>query len=150
MKYFGNIIAILVIVGLVYGIINFKDSPAYYNTQVIFMRLTSGMRGFINRRKHNIGMEMNPTRRPPLTFIEIESALGLWAPEIFGPLTDEDWKECWDLIYGQIDIKQGRFTVKGYRSRQEIQSYLRYKYRNFSYLREPDWSELWGIARVSF
>lgn len=148
--YFGNIIAIVVVAGLVWGAIQFKENPSYYNARSKLQSITSEIKNFINVRKHNISMEMNPPRKAPLSFLEREGKLELWAEEIFGPFSEEDWHFFWSLIYEQISVKEGKYTVKRYRTRQEVESILRDEFSALSYLKDPEWSELWGVAGVGW
>jgi hypothetical protein len=149
-NYLGNIIAIAVIVGVVFGVIHFKESQSYNYLSYKMGGMTQWVKNFINVRKHNIGMEVTPTRQAPLTFIEREAALELWAPEIFGEFSERDWHFFWSLVYEPISVKEGGFTVKRYRDREEIENILCANFKNLNYLKDPDWSELWGVARVSW
>jgi hypothetical protein len=150
MRYLGNLIAIIVVVLLVFGAIKFKQSAAYDSFRFQLNEISRFIQNFISVRKHNITMEIKPSRKTPLTFIQIESELAVWMPQVFEKFTEADWDYFWKLIYEPIKIKKGRFTVKGYRTREEVESILRYKYYDLSFLNDATWSELWGVAKVSW
>ena len=149
-QYFANFIAIGIIAGLIFGAKYFKQSPTYEYMRYKFAYWTQDIRGYIGAYKHNVDMLNDPPRKPPLTFLENEGALELWLPDVFGNFGEGDWEGFWALIYETIEVKEGRHMIKRYRTRQEVQSILRDRYYDLSYLRQPDWNELWGAARVSW
>jgi len=151
MKYLVNIIAIIVIALLIWGAIEFKKSNTYYSFQRGLSNFSQRVKNFINVKKHNIGMDISPPRKVPLTFIDKEAALQEYLPEVFQKFDAQEWKEFWALIYTPIEEKQGRFTVKRYRTREEVESVLKDRYPNpLAYFRENYWYELWSIADVSW
>ncbi|MDD3296397.1 MAG: hypothetical protein PHU64_03455 [Candidatus Omnitrophica bacterium] len=148
MKYISNIIAIAIIAGLVYAAVQFKQSDAYHNLRLNADNFFKRADTFVKVRKNNISMEIAPVRKRHISMLEVQANLENWMPQVFGALGDEDWRQFWDFIYEPISEKQGGFTVKRYHTRQEAESYLKNKYPDLSYLRENDWSEVWGIAKV--
>lgn len=151
MKYLGNIIAIIVVGVLVWGAIQFKKSDTYQSLRWKLGNAFQHIKTFINVHKHNISMEWSPSRKSPLTFIEKEEALRVYIPEVFGKFDARQWREFWALIYVPIEEKQGSFKVKRYRTKEEIESYLRYKYHNpFAYFEKGHWFVFWNILRISW
>ncbi|MFA7676876.1 MAG: hypothetical protein WCY34_01765 [Candidatus Omnitrophota bacterium] len=150
MKYLSNLIAIVIIVGLVYAVVQFKQSDTYYNlrskTDSFFRRADT----FVKVRKNNISMEMAPSRKRHISMLEVQANLENWMPQVFGAFSDGDWQQLWDFIYQPISEKQGGFTIKRYHTRQEVESYLKNEYPDLSLLRENDWAEVWGIAKISW
>ena len=151
MKYIINIIAIVVIALLVFGAIEFKKSNAYYGLQRNIGNLTQTVKNYINVKKHNISMETAPPRQTPLTFIDKEAALEQYLPEVFASFSEQEWRSFWALVYVPIKEKQGKLTVKRYRTQEEVQSILKKRYSNpFSYFDSNYWYEFWSIADVSW
>ncbi|UCC95421.1 MAG: hypothetical protein JSW40_01395 [Candidatus Omnitrophota bacterium] len=151
MKYIVNIVAILLVVILVFAVIEFKDSSSYYALQKNFQRLLQPIQQFFKVKKHNISMEVSPERQPPLTFIEQEANLREFVPDVFGKFDERDWQQFWSLIYLPTTEKQGLLAVKRYRTKEEIEDYLRDRYpRPLSYFRGSDWDELWRWAKISW
>ena len=148
--YFGNLVALILLAGLVYGAIKYKGSPLEGEVKVRFSGMTQGIQEFINVRKHNISMELDPPRKRPYSFLEREGKLELWAPDIFGEFSEQEWSFFWHLIYDQTDQRQNGHTVKRYYTRREVQNILRDNFSGLSYLKDPEWSELWSVAGVAW
>lgn len=151
MKYFINIIAIIVVVLLVLGAIQFKSSDTYYYLKSRVEYFFQRAKNYVEVKKHNIGMETAPKRKAPLTFIVQEETLRRYIPHVFGKFDQQEWNEFWGLIYEPIKEKQGFFKVKRYRSKSEIESYLKNHYPDpFTRFRESNWYDFWNIANISW
>ena len=151
MKYVINIAAIIVFIFLVLWAIQFKESSAYHSFRGGLENLRQYAKNFIKARKHNISMEVSPKRKRPLTFIEHEEALRIYLPNIFEKFDSRQWRKFWDLIYEPIKEKQGSFTVKGYRTKEEIETHLKHEYPDpLGYFRQNHWFDFWSVAGVSW
>ena len=151
MKYITNFIAIGVVALLVYGAIKFKQSDAYFAMRWHVASFFQKTKNFVEIKKQNIREEIKPSRKRPLTFIQIQGELENWMPEVFqNQFTDSDWEMMWNLIYVPDKVNDGGFEVYRYKTRGEVQSILRYEHTNLSYLKDNDWWELWSIAKVSW
>jgi hypothetical protein len=150
MKYLGNAIALLLLAAVVFWLVQFKQTQSYGSFRFRLQEITQIAKNFVAVKKNNITMDMNPPRKAPITFIQIESELTGWMPQVFEKFTQADWDYFWQLVYEPIAVKEGRFKVKRYRNRAEIESMLRYRYSALTYLNAATWNELWGVAKVSW
>jgi len=147
MKYIINLVALVVLALIVIGVIKFKDSDAYYGLQRRTKNFTKGVNEFIQARKKLVEMEINPERRRPLTFIEKEEQLRMFVPTIFEGFNQDSWDNFWDFIYEPITDRSGKYPVKRQRTKEEIMSFLRYKYpKPFGDFREDHWFYFWQIV----
>lgn len=146
MKYVVNIICILLVVFLVFSIINLKnkvltsDSPTVLKIKNLWQQVLV----FFKIQKQNVSVEITPPKNRPLTMIEKETYLRMFAPDTFGKFSDEEWKEFWKIIYGPTEEKQGKFKLKRYKSKDEIEAELIQKYPNpFAFMRREHWKIFW-------
>jgi hypothetical protein len=147
MKYIGNIIAIIIVALLIWGVVQIKKGDRQYLFQEHIEGFFNQVKRFVGIKKQNIAMEVSPSRRRPITFIEKEETLRVFAPDLFGTFSPQDWTRFWGIFYDPIKEKQGLFTVKRYRTEEEIKSYLTEKYPNpFSYFQPVHWSYFWEIV----
>ncbi|MFH1772161.1 MAG: hypothetical protein ABH872_05020 [Candidatus Omnitrophota bacterium] len=150
-KYLINIIALIVLAGLIVGILQFKDSSAFDSLMQKSEKFTRHIKGFINAQKHNIEMDTSKRRKRPLTLIEKEESLRAYIPDVFGKFNDSEWKEFWSAIYEPVKTKQGVFSIKRRSTRDEVESYLRNRYPNpFSYFKKNHWDEMWIMIDISW
>ncbi len=151
MKYLTNLIAIGMVALLVFGAIKFKDSNAYNTLRWHIGGFVQKGKNFVEVRKRNIREELKPSRNRPITLIQAQGELENWLPEVFlEEFSDQDWAQMWDLIYTPEKVKEGGHTVYRYKTREEVQGILRYEHLGLSYLKDNDWWELWGIAKISW
>lgn len=147
MRYVVSIILVLLIVSLGIGIVQFKDSLAYYSAKGKIAGFFQYITQFIKVKKHNISLEFSPERTPPITFIEHETKLKLFLSDFFGKFSQSDWQEFWALFYQPIEEEQEGFMVKRYRSQEEVEDYLSYEYpQPFSHFQKQHWSYFWSIV----
>ena len=148
MKYLINLIALAVLAGIVYGIIQFKDSDTFYAWKKSSERSMDKAARFIGGRTNTARAEMFPERKRPLTFIEREEQLRQYLPMVFKDFTQEDWNSFWSFIFDPVEKKgKGLFAEKHQRSREEIAAVLVDKYPNpFSRFREDHWFYFWQIV----
>jgi hypothetical protein len=147
LKYFVNIIAIIIVILLIWGIVQIKEKDKPYPFKGRIERFFDQVKQFVKIKKHNINMETSPPRRRPLTFIKKEETLRLFAPDPFEEFGPDDWRFFWDIFYEPIKEKQGKFMVKRYRTEEEIKIYLTEEYPNpFSYFKPVHWSYFWEIV----
>ncbi|MCM8787791.1 MAG: hypothetical protein NC935_07075 [Candidatus Omnitrophica bacterium] len=145
MKYIVNIAAILIIVFLVFLLIHVKTSALDNKFGLKIKNFFQQIFTFFKIQKQNIGIEISPQKTRTLTFIEKETYLRMFAPATFGNFTDRDWQEFWSIIYEPIGDKQGKFTVKRYRTKDEIEAELINRYPNpFAFLRGEHWRMFWN------
>jgi len=150
MKYLGNVIALVLVVALIFGAIEFKKSNTYRNLRFRLDNFIRDAKHFTAVKKHNISMEVNPPKTRRVSFLKQQAELGEWMPDLFFEFSDSDWTYFWNLIYEPIKDKQGRFTVKRYRTRAEVETTLSEKYNSFSFLNSNTWDEFWGVAGVQW
>ncbi len=147
MKYIVNIIAIIIVALLIWGVIQVKERNTRYPFQDHIEGFFDQVKRFVGIKKQNIGMEISPSRRPPLTFIQKEQTLKLFAPNLFESFSPQDWQKFWAILYEPIEEKKGKFSVKRYRTEEEIKSYLIEEYPNpFSYFKPVHWGYFWEIV----
>lgn len=151
MKYIINIITLIVLVSLVLWVIHLKNTGEWdifikriqYSFQESFKSLSKRVEAY----KHNLSFVTSPERKRPLTFIENEALLREFIPQVFGNFTPQEWEDFWSMIYDAAEEEQGAVKIKRYRSKEEIESYLRYNYPNtFSYLDKGGWQYFWSIV----
>lgn len=147
MKYVINLVALAILALIVIGIVKFKDSEAYYGLQHKSKDFGKEIGHFIQARKKAVMMEISPTRKRPITFIEQEEQLRMFVPTVFEGFTQESWDNFWDFIYEPITDRSGKYATKRQRTKEEIMSFLRYKYpKPFSDFREDHWFYFWQIV----
>ena len=147
MKYLINIIAILAMVFLVFGAIKFKDTDPYYRLKAKVRNVTRYLEDFMKAKKHNLSQTMDPERKTPLTFIDKETELELFLPDIFERFKPKDWESFWEVIYDPVEKKEGRFKVKKHRTKKELTKYFKSKYGGaFLIFDSGHWSYFWQIV----
>jgi len=151
MRYVTNIIAILVVVGIVIGVIQYRQRSSTYPFEDTFKQAYKNLGKTLRAKEKEVLVSIVPDRKEPLTFITKETALRELVPEVFANFSEEEWKYFWGIIYNPIAIKQGKKTVKTYRSRDEIESMLRDRYSQvLGYYDDTKWFALWKAAGVDW
>jgi hypothetical protein len=154
MKYAGSIISLLVVALLVWGAIEFKDTPAYYSFKAKLDNVFQKIVQYVQVTKHNIMFDVSSERKPPATLIDKEAKLQAFlypASEEFQRFDDKDWQQfyayLWNLIYGATEEEQGSFEIKRHRSKDEIEEQLIHDYPDpFSRLQRQHWNYFWNIT----
>ncbi len=147
MKYLVNLIALVILGFIIYGVIQFKDSDSFYELRQSTRQFTSKASEFIASRKQRMNMEMNPERKRPLTFIEKQQELQVFVPDVFDAFSDKDWDDFWNYIYEPVEDTSGTFATKKQRPKEEIEAYMRYRYpKPFAAFREDHWFYFWDIV----
>ena len=147
MKYFKNIIGIVVVIVLALGIINFHkiEKVGFLRSKADIWR--ESMKQKVGVFKHNLSFTFAPERKRPLSFISREAKLSHLAKNVFGQFGPSQWNDFWSLIYDPIKEKQGDLMVKRYRTQEEIEGYIEYTYSNpFSYFKKEHWDYFWSIV----
>jgi hypothetical protein len=149
MKYIVNIVAIIGIFVLVIFAINFKNSSGELPFSANFRSFSREVSKFLKIQHQNIMMGLKPPRKAKLTYIDKESMLREYVPDVFGKFSDTEWNRFWSVIYKPIEVRQGRYTVKRQRTREEIQKYLTDYYPNpFGMFSENNWDDFWGMLNI--
>ncbi|MDP2923698.1 MAG: hypothetical protein Q8O30_08285 [Candidatus Omnitrophota bacterium] len=152
MRYVVNIIALFLVGLLVFAVIKFKEDSNSYPFEERIKKISKSVSKFIKAEKRNIDTSLTPPRRMPLTAIEREEAMRQYVPYVFGSFSDKDWKNFWALIYEPIDAKEGGFSVKRFRTKDEVERILADRYSDpFGYFQENHWFDFWQyVARVNW
>ncbi|MBD3263747.1 MAG: hypothetical protein GF375_01430 [Candidatus Omnitrophica bacterium] len=146
MKYLVNIIGIALIVLLVFAAISFKDTDAYYSFQSFLLKPVDFVKKWIEVIKHNMFFESTSERREPVTTVKKEVLLAQMAPDFFGNFDRDDWQKFWGMIYRPVRGREGKFSVKRYRTEEEIQSILMDTNPEvFSRFDASAWQQFWRI-----
>ncbi|MCM8831564.1 MAG: hypothetical protein NC918_05190 [Candidatus Omnitrophica bacterium] len=144
MRYIANIISILLIAFLVFSMIQIKNRSLDSHFGLKMKNFLQEFSNFFKVQKQNIAVETFPQKKKALTLIEKETALRMFAPATFGNFTEADWQDFWSIIYEPIKDKQGKFTIKRHRTKEEIEAELVSRYPNpFSFLRAEHWRMFW-------
>ena len=147
MRYIGNLIAIAIVVILIIGLINFRNTDTYQNLKRSSSRPIQIVKQGIEVFKHNIGFTFSPQRERGITMVKKEVQLIGLVPDFFGDFGRKDWDNFWNVIYEPVKEKQGLYEVKRYRSKAEIRSYLVSNYYGvFSNLNDNQWKYFWEIV----
>lgn len=147
MRYVVSIIFLLLVVSFALEIRNFKDSSAYYSVKARLANFFQNVTQFVKVKKHNIFVELFPERKRPITFIKQETSLKMFLPDFFGEFSYADWQKFWVLFYEPMKEKQQGFIVKRYRSKEEVEEYLAYRYSEpFSHFQKQHWDYFWSIV----
>jgi hypothetical protein len=151
LRYMVNALAIILVVLIVYSVIEFKKKNNTYPFEERIAGVYKEFLKFLRVEKTNLNIIAAPSRKIPLTFIQREEALRQLNPELFANFSEREWAKFWLLIYEPIQEKQGKYTVKRFRTREEVQNILREKYSSvFGYFKEGQWQELWAAAKISW
>lgn len=143
-RYKGSILAWIFVAILVWGAIQYKSDPGFIACRA---RVTQPISNYITVKKHNIGFDFSPQRTPPLTTVKQEAALLSFLPGVFNDFGYQDWQEFWSVIYGPIEEQEDSFKVKRYRTKEEMERYLRSRYGEpFSSFSKDNWDAFWNIA----
>jgi hypothetical protein len=147
MKYIVNIIAICLLAAGIFAAVKFRDSDTFYFLQKKAERVKKSAGEFMQAKKQVMEMEMSPTRKRPITFIEKEEKLRMFVPNVFEGFSEKAWEGFWDYIYLPIDDTSGKYLTKRHRTKEEIQSFLANKYSDpFSRFRSDHWHYFWEIV----
>lgn len=150
MRYVINIAAICIVVIVIVMAINLKNNASqlpFHNEIKRFFKEFSAM---IEAKTHNIGLDVSPSRRKNITFIEQEEKLRQFVPWVFGEFKDSDWKKFWAYIYDPVYDKKSKYGRKRYRTAEEIRDYLCRRYPVFESFDAGHWSYFWSIIDVDF
>lgn len=154
MKNINVIISLLVVALLIWGAIEFKDTPTYYSFKSKVDNVFQHIVQYVRVTKHNIMFDISSERNPPVSFIDKEAKLQAFlypASEVFQKFDEQDWQQfyayLWNLIYGSTDEEQGSFKVKRHRSKDDIEEQLIYDYPDpFARLQPQHWNYFWSIT----
>ena len=146
-RYIVNLVAIGLIVALIFGAINFKNTG---KDKFLKKKLNKPL-GFVKEAiavtKHNLTFEFSQKRNKSITLVWQESNLINFSPNLFGNFNRADWDEFWAVIYDPIKEKKGFFKVKRYRTKEEIRDYLIRLYGDaLSFNHYSDWQYFWKIV----
>ena len=142
LKYILIVSAIVVALFFIFTLLQQND-PAHFFTRQ-WGNIQQCIAEFFKAQKNNLFMEMAPKRSRPITLIEQETNLRLFAPQLFSRFEDAEWQRFWSIIYQPINDKKSRFATKRYRNREEMESQLIAHYPDpFEYLKQDQWKSFW-------
>ncbi|MEI8349245.1 MAG: hypothetical protein WCI77_03735 [Candidatus Omnitrophota bacterium] len=151
MRYVLNIIAILIVVAITIGIIQYRQHSSTYPFEGTFKQAYKNLGKTLRAKEKEVLVSVSPDRKRALTFITKETALRELVPELFGTFDEQEWEYFWGLLYDPMAIKKGKKPVKTYRSRDEIESVLRDRYsETLGYYDDAKWFALWKAAGVDW
>ncbi|MCK9574091.1 MAG: hypothetical protein M0R20_06860 [Candidatus Omnitrophica bacterium] len=150
MKYAVNIIAIFVVVIIVIFAVNLRNNTDKLPFQYEIKKFFNEFSQMIKTRTANIGMEVSPSRRKKTTFIDKEAQLRQFIPDVFGKFSESDWRNFWSFIYDPVYDKKSKYGRKRYRSKEEIEGFLRDRFPMFNYLDSGHWNYFWNVVDVKF
>jgi len=147
MKYFKNLIGIVLVIALALVIISFHKVERLASLRATIGSWFGVTKQRVDIFKHNLSFTFAPERKRPLSVIGREAKLIHLAQNVFGQFDPSQWNDFWSLIYDPIEEEQGDLIVKRYRTQEEIESYLKYTYSNpFSYFKKESWEYFWGLV----
>lgn len=150
MRYIINVIAIFVVAIIILLLVHFKNNATTYPFQGNVQKFLKEVSQLITTKKKNISMDVSPSRRKRVTFIDKEETLRQYIPSVFGEFSDSDWKGFWGLIYDPIYDEKSKYGQKRYRTKEEIESYLIENYSDpFSSFGGTQWHDFWSIIGVN-
>ena len=93
----------------------------------------------------NVSNFISPSRRPPVTTIELEQNLKNSLSLPFDDFSENDWKWFWRLLYERFPVdSQGWPKRKRQLTRQEIEGVLTdYYYQPFGSFKQQQWDIFW-------
>jgi hypothetical protein len=150
MKYAVNVIAIFVVVIIVIFAVNLRNNTDKLPFQYEIKKFFNEFSQMIKTRTANIGMEISPSRRKKTTFIDKEGQLRQFIPDVFGKFSESDWRNFWSFIYDPVYDKKSKYGKKKYRSKEEIEGFLRDRFPMFNYLDAGHWNYFWSVVDVKF
>lgn len=150
MKYVINIIAIFVVVIIVIFAVNLRNNSDKLPFQYEIKKFFGEFSKMIKTRAENISMEVNPSRKKKTTFIDKEESLKQFIPDVFGEFSDSDWTHFWSFIYDPIYDKKSKYGKKRYRTKEEIESFLRDRFPIFNQFNAGHWQYFWSVVDVKF
>ena len=92
MKYIINVIVIILLVALVFWVIDYKQSSSRHFTYPFFAKFVKQAKKYIAAKKHNVSLELAPTKRKKLK-IAAEHSLAEYFPELFKDFNFQEWDE---------------------------------------------------------
>ncbi|MCK9615114.1 MAG: hypothetical protein M0R48_06390 [Candidatus Omnitrophica bacterium] len=150
MKYVVNVIAIFVVVIIVVLAVTFRNNTDRLPFQYEIKKFFNEFSQMIKTRTANVKMELAPSRRKKTTFIDKEEQLRQFIPDVFGKFSESDWRNFWSFIYDPVYDKKSKYGGKRYRTKEEIESFLRNRFSIFNYLDIGHWHYFWSIVDVKF
>lgn len=148
MKYFINLIAIILIVAFTFWILNSSNSPNIVRARMKIGEYMDNVKEYLKIKKHNINIIYDRRSKRysrPLVTVGRESLLKRYLPDVFKNFSRKDWDEFWSLIYEPVDEEQGKYIVKRYLTREEIKDILKSRFVVFSYLSDAYWNIFFDI-----
>ncbi|MFO8053367.1 MAG: hypothetical protein R6U54_05385 [Candidatus Omnitrophota bacterium] len=164
MRYLSTIIFLAIVALIVFGAIQFKDSPFYQTYRTKAENFIQYIKRWGQVKKHNIKMtydvpspkeewmdneqEVASDRKPPMSLLVTKTKLENFFPDQFVKKLDQsDWDYIFNLIYEPIYDQQGDFKVKRYLTQSEIERELIHSYEfPFSYFQKQHWDHFWNVV----
>lgn len=147
MSFFKVLSGLLILFFLIVGAITLKETafPEYLKQNS--SNLLETIKYKLGIISHNINEDINPSRKVPVTVIDRQAKLEAFIPQVFENYTEQDWREFWNLIYGYQREGEGIIKQKVYRSKEEIEDYLKYYYPDpFNFMQAQHWDYFWSLA----
>ena len=145
MRLLISLFWIFIISLAVLGVVAFKKSYLYHATTNNVSNVWEYVAHNFKVIGKNVSEEMVPQRKRPFSLMAKKDKLMMFAPQAFRELTQEDWRDFWDLIYEHKEVGEGFIKQKVQRSPEEIQDFLSYDYAGFHQFTEQDWGRFWGV-----
>lgn len=151
MRYIVNAIAIILVIAIVIGVIQYRKNSSTYPFEDSFKKAYKNFGKALQAKEEEIIVSFSPERKWPLTFITKETALRELVPEVFSTFSEQDWGYFWGIIYNPNIIRKGTKEVKVYHSREEVESILRDRYsEHLGYYTDDKWFALWKAAGIDW
>jgi hypothetical protein len=150
MKYLVNVIAIFVVVIIVILAVNLRNNTDKLPFQYEIKKFFSEFSRMMETRSANFKLELYPSRRKKITFIDREERLKQFIPELFGKFSESDWRNFWSFIYDPVYDKKSKYGRKRYRTKEEIERFLLDRFPIFGYFDSGHWTYFWSVIDVKF
>lgn len=147
MKYFVNILAIIILFAVVLGIINFKKSDDFRSLKNTVDEPVDFVKGGLKALKYNILFDFLQKKEKSVSMVKEEAELMSLSPNLFGEFSRQDWDKFWEVTYKPIKEKKGNFSFKRYRTKEEMKErFLELYGQNFFSFGSDDWKYFWKIV----
>lgn len=147
MRKLRVIFYIIFLSALISFIVSLKYSPSFYNTKGKFYLTLANLKFRFQAFIYNLKLDLNPPRKRKTSFIVEEAKLSTIFNEPFKSFSKKDWNKFWDLIYEPAYKIERGVKIKYYRSKKEIEQYLKWHYpERFRSLTQEGWDYFWQLV----
>ena len=133
-----SIIGLVLVIFAVFGLLKLASHPKAKELRIKFKDRPAALR-------KDLFETAVPSRKHPLTTIELEENLKVNLPVPFANFSQKDWQWFWHLIYGSFREDADAWPErKRQLTQQEIQNELvDYYYRPFGSFKQRQWDIFW-------